>query len=68
MPILDHTDGAQSLTGNRILVAMGNNRIQYGGYIKFREEHHRLMSGQQEMTLLVARGNNGFPKWPTNIK
>ena len=45
-------------TGNRILVAMGNNPIQYGGYIKFREEPNIMHSEQQEIDLLVARGNN----------
>ena len=62
------TDEAQSLTGNGILVAMGNNWIQYGGYIKFREEPNVLHSEQQEMNLLVARGNNWIPKWPPNMK
>ena len=55
-------------TVNRILVARGNNRIQDGGYIKNREKTHKMVSGQQEMDLLVARGNKGFPIWPTNMK
>ena len=37
---------------------MGNNWIQYGGYIKFREEPNLMHPEQQEMDLLVARGNN----------
>ena len=47
---------------------MGNNWIQYGGYIKLREEPNVLHSEQQEIDLLVARGNNWIPKWLPNMK
>ena len=45
-------------TGNRILVARGNNWIQYGCHIKNREKLTDCAQSKQEVELLVARGNN----------
>ena len=46
--------------GNRILVAMGNNWIQYGGYIKFREELIKWSLANRKWLCLLPGATTGF--------
>ena len=52
------SENCPTATGNRILVARGNNWIQYGCQIKNREKLSKCTQSRQEVEFLVARGNN----------
>ena len=47
-------------TGNRILVAMGNNWIQYGGYIKNREKLTEWSLANRKWICLLPGATTGF--------
>ena len=47
-------------TGNRILVAKGNNWIQYGGYIEYREKLTKWNAANRKWICLLPGATKGF--------